>query len=333
MVAGSYCWINFPDNQFRFAVRGDSNHFSHNQFGWHGALVASLRGVANDSNTESVLSTKATLDSLNSGRYSALAAAKFAVGRENPDFTIAHNRAYAVFLCAKHCHISTMVGRAGQPKGWPGSMVTGFSPLYVSPPLAVRSPGGELSKFTIEAAIMATVPAITQPEITVIKGQAVTSSLAVADYFTKRHDGVLKKIRSLECSPDFTARNFAVSEYTDATGRKLPCYQITRDGFAFLAMGFTGKRAAQFKESYITAFNAMEQSLIKHPYQADPRFGCILTDAQRLHDNLGVLMAIWTDNVQPLNPPIVVSGTVMDSYHRSGLIAADIARAMGRDAR
>ncbi|EPB0513021.1 Rha family transcriptional regulator [Salmonella enterica subsp. enterica] len=109
---------------------------------------------------------------------------------------------------------------------------------------------------------MATVPTLAQPEISVINGQAVTSSLAVADYFTKRHDDVLKKIRALDCSPEFTARNFAVSDYTDASGRKLPCYNITRDGFAFLAMGFTGKRAAQFKEAYINAFNQMEKRCI-----------------------------------------------------------------------
>ncbi len=48
----------------------------------------------------------------------------------------------------------------------------------------------------------------------------------------------------------------------DASGRKLPCYNInTRDGFQPLAMGFTGKRAAQFKEAYINAFNQMEKQL------------------------------------------------------------------------
>lgn len=34
-----------------------------------------------------------------------------------------------------------------------------------------------------------------------------------------------------------------------------------RDGFMFLCMGFTGKAAARWKERYITAFNALEQSL------------------------------------------------------------------------
>jgi phage regulator Rha-like protein len=38
-------------------------------------------------------------------------------------------------------------------------------------------------------------------------------------------------------------------------------YTMTRDGFTFLAMGFTGKKAAGFKEAYIQAFNRMEQEL------------------------------------------------------------------------
>lgn len=204
------------------------------------------------------------LDHLHSGRYTVPAPHKTGAGRGNPESNTAHNRAFAVFLCVKHCHIRIMVGRAGQPQGWPGSVLTGIStPVRLTTYQVVESLGGELSKLNTEAAIMATIPALAHPEITIINGQAVTSSQAVADYFTKRHDDVLKKIRALECSPEFSARNFAGAEYTDDQGKKRPCYQITRDGFAFLAMGFTGKRAAQFKESYINAFNRME-SRIRH---------------------------------------------------------------------
>lgn len=94
-----------------------------------------------------------------SGRYTALAAAKSVAGRGNPELTIAHDRASAVFLCAKHCHIRIMVGRAGQPKGWPVPMVAGIStPVRLTTPQVVESLGGELLKLTIEAAIMATIP-------------------------------------------------------------------------------------------------------------------------------------------------------------------------------
>lgn len=115
---------------------------------------------------------------------------------------------------------------------------------------------------------MATIPALVQPELCIIADKVVTSSLAVASYFGKQHKNVIQKIASLECSAEFTELNFQLSEYIDASGRKLPCYQITRDGFAFLAMGFTGKRAAQFKEAYINAFNQMEKQLSKPLYRA-----------------------------------------------------------------
>lgn len=47
-------------------------------------------------------------------------------------------------------------------------------------------------------------------------------------------------------------------------GEKRPMYYLTRDGFTFLAMGFTGRVAAQFKEAYINAFNEMEEMLRKN---------------------------------------------------------------------
>lgn len=92
-------------------------------------------------------------------------------------------------------------------------------------------------------------------------GQITTTSLDVAAHFHKRHERVLDKIRNLDCSPEFTAHNFVLSEYTDSTGRTLPQYRLTRDGFTFLCMGFTGKEAARWKEAYIEAFNRMEALL------------------------------------------------------------------------
>ncbi|WP_438272196.1 Rha family transcriptional regulator [Serratia fonticola] len=110
---------------------------------------------------------------------------------------------------------------------------------------------------------MTTILTLAQPEISIANGYAVTTSIDIAEYFRKQHKDVLRKIESLECSLEFTERNFTLSEYIDPTGRKLPRYQITRDGFAFLAMGFTGKKAAKFKEDYIGAFNRMEAKLRK----------------------------------------------------------------------
>ncbi|MEF4112503.1 Rha family transcriptional regulator [Escherichia coli] len=187
---------------------------------------------------------------------------KTGAGRGNPMFTNAHNRAQAVFLCVMHSHIQIMVGRAGQPQGWPGSLVTGIStPVRLTTLMVVENLGGELIKFTNEAAIMATIPTLSPPDVTIKNGRAVTTSIAIAEFFGKRHERVLDKIRNLDCSVKFTEHNFVSSEYSDSTGRKLPMYQITKNGFVFLVMGFTGKKAAAFKEAYIAEFDRMEAEL------------------------------------------------------------------------
>jgi Rha family phage regulatory protein len=96
---------------------------------------------------------------------------------------------------------------------------------------------------------------------------ATTTSLIVAEKFGKRHDTVLRAIRNLECSPEFHRRNFAEliahAEVGKGAQKPIPAYSITRDGFAFLAMGFTGKEAAAWKEKFIAAFNALEAQVLK----------------------------------------------------------------------
>lgn len=94
--------------------------------------------------------------------------------------------------------------------------------------------------------------------VTVIDGRPMTSSLDIANRFDREHKSVLRAIAKLECSPEFSQRNFAPAEFLDAQGKRRPAYRITRDGFAFLAMGFTGKEAARWKEAYINAFNIAE---------------------------------------------------------------------------
>lgn len=89
--------------------------------------------------------------------------------------------------------------------------------------------------------------------------EAVTTSLMVAEVFHKRHDNVLADISKLDCSKHFRLLNFKESTYTNEQNREQPMYYITRDGFTFLAMGYRGKKAAAFKEAYISAFNKMEK--------------------------------------------------------------------------
>ncbi|EJJ2955623.1 Rha family transcriptional regulator, partial [Escherichia coli] len=198
------------------------------------------------------------IDSAIPGRYTAQAPYKAGAGIGVLKLTEEHNRAHAVFSCHEHCYAQIMVGRAGASQDAPGSSVTGYANPVRLTTSVIGVPCGECFKLTEGAVIMTTLPTIAQPELCIVAGKVVTSSLSVACYFRKQHKNVIQKIASLECSAEFTELNFQPSEYTDASGRKLPCYQITRDGFAFLAMGFTGKRAARFKEAYINAFNQME---------------------------------------------------------------------------
>lgn len=103
-------------------------------------------------------------------------------------------------------------------------------------------------------------------------GQPVTTSLKIAELFGKNHKEVLRDIRdriSPNVSNDFTQRNFAPSSYADSTGRNLPMYYLTRDGFTMVAMGYTGPKAMQFKEAYINEFNKMEAMLQKTRPNAD----------------------------------------------------------------
>lgn len=106
--------------------------------------------------------------------------------------------------------------------------------------------------------------------VTERNGVVVASSRKVAGVFSKRHDVVLRAIDNCECSDEFRNRNFVVSYYREGRG-KYKEYLLTKDGFAFIVMGFTGKKAAQFKEAYINRFNEME-AFIKSLYEAKADF-------------------------------------------------------------
>lgn len=106
--------------------------------------------------------------------------------------------------------------------------------------------------------------AVLKPHLVLHEGQAMTTSMAVAEHFEKLHKNVLQSINNLECSSEFTELNFQLCFKTNelANGKSIPYYRMTRDGFTFLAMGFTGKKAAAWKEAYIAAFNRLEQNHI-----------------------------------------------------------------------
>ncbi|HED6109598.1 TPA: Rha family transcriptional regulator [Campylobacter jejuni] len=103
-------------------------------------------------------------------------------------------------------------------------------------------------------------------ELEVANDQVTTTSLDIAAVFNKRHDNIIAKIETFP-KDSFTDLNFKASKYIDSTGRILPCYKITRDGFSLLVMGFTGEKAYKWKVEFIKAFNEMEKRLRNIEYE------------------------------------------------------------------
>ncbi|MGL9814343.1 MULTISPECIES: competence type IV pilus minor pilin ComGF [Enterococcus] len=94
--------------------------------------------------------------------------------------------------------------------------------------------------------------------------QAVTTSLNLAESFEKEHKNVIQviesKIQSAENSAHYK-KMFALGSYVDSRGREQKMYYMNRDGWTFIAVGFTGRKADSFKLKYIEAFNQMENHI------------------------------------------------------------------------
>lgn len=108
------------------------------------------------------------------------------------------------------------------------------------------------------------IDASRQPVVFTKDGEVRASSRDVAAFFGKNHADVMRTIRNLiEQEPDLRLSNFAetvLSRDNPSGGAPIfsPGYDMTRDGFTLLAMGFTGGKALKWKLRYIEAFNAME---------------------------------------------------------------------------
>lgn len=90
-----------------------------------------------------------------------------------------------------------------------------------------------------------------------------TTSRVVAEKFGKQHKDVLRSIDKIttDAPEEFSRRNFAPTSYLDSFNREQTQYELTRDGFVLLAMGFTDAAAMAWKVRFIEAFNMMEAEL------------------------------------------------------------------------
>lgn len=87
------------------------------------------------------------------------------------------------------------------------------------------------------------------------------SSLEVAKNFGKEHKNVIQAIENIKAENSAVTTMFIESTYQAGTGKNYKYYEITRDGLSLLVMGFTGKKALEWKLKYIRAFNLMEAKL------------------------------------------------------------------------
>ena len=72
------------------------------------------------------------------------------------------------------------------------------------------------------------------------------TSLDIAEISGKPHNDVLKAIRKMEPSwVEVTGGNFSLSEYIDTTGRKLPCYLLTKTETLYIATKFKDEMRAK----------------------------------------------------------------------------------------
>ncbi len=112
-------------------------------------------------------------------------------------------------------------------------------------------------------------------------GFPITTSLKVAEKFEKQHKDVLESIRNLVAEKS-AAKFFKETTYKNR-GKKYPMYEMDRDGFSLLVMGFTGEKALKWKIRYIEAFNAMED-FIKSIQAAKMEYPALTDAIQQAHD-------------------------------------------------
>lgn len=94
--------------------------------------------------------------------------------------------------------------------------------------------------------------------------QAVTTSLILAEAFNKQHKNVIQAIEAKINTAENSAllkNMFVEDSYIASNGKQNKMYYLNRDGFTFIAMGFTGRKADEFKLKYIDAFNKMEEQI------------------------------------------------------------------------
>jgi len=102
-------------------------------------------------------------------------------------------------------------------------------------------------------------------ELVFVKGnEVVTDSLTIAEMFGKRHDHVLRDIKSqIELAgEEFSSPNFGESKY-EARGKEYPKYDLTEEAFTLVVFSYNTKEAVQTKIKFIQEFKRLKEELRK----------------------------------------------------------------------
>ena len=149
--------------------------------------------------------------------------------------------------------------------------------------------------------------------------QPVTTSKKIAEVFEKEHRNVLRDIDSLKDVLNFEQMFFETTE-PDSYGRHQRVYQINRDGFSLLAMGFTGQKALEWKVKYIEAFNSMEEQLNTPEIQMAHG----LLAAQKLIERKDKLIAEQKQVIEEQRPKALFADAVSTS--KTSILIGDLAK-------
>ena len=102
-------------------------------------------------------------------------------------------------------------------------------------------------------------------QLTNMDGELYADSREVAEVIERPHSDLLKSIRKycefLTEGKISVSEYFAPAEYEDGTGRKLPCFLITKKGCDMIANKLTGRKGVLFTAAYVSAFEKMHEQL------------------------------------------------------------------------
>lgn len=148
-------------------------------------------------------------------------------------------------------------------------------------------------------------------------GEVLVDSREVAEHFGKAHKHVLETINCITAENSALTKMFIKSNYKSGTGKNYPMYLMNRDGFTLLAMGFTGKKAMEWKLKYINAFNQMEEQLNSPELQ----IARALVEAKKLLESKEEEIILLNENIQDQASLLALAMGNSDRY-----IVRDIAK-------